>query len=75
MLECNRYGFAISTGSACQVGKQAPSRTMIAIGKEVEEAKQFVRISLGKPTTKEQLDQFVAVLETICQKRKVGNSR
>lgn len=74
MLECNRYGFAISTGSACQVGKQAPSRTMIAIGKDTEEAKQFVRISLGKPTTKDQLAQFVAVLETICQKRKVGKS-
>lgn len=72
MLECNRYGIAISTGSACQVGKQAPSRTMIAIGKETEEAKQFVRISLGKPTTKEQLDQLITVLETICQKRKVG---
>ncbi|MCL6617538.1 MAG: IscS subfamily cysteine desulfurase, partial [Anoxybacillus ayderensis] len=64
MLHCNRHGIAISTGSACQVGKQAPSKTMIAIGKEVEEAKQFVRISLGKPTTKDQLAQFVAVLET-----------
>ncbi|ANB60164.1 IscS subfamily cysteine desulfurase [Anoxybacteroides amylolyticum] len=72
MLECNRYGFAISTGSACQVGKQAPSRTMVTIGKEVEEAKQFVRISLGKPTTTEQLAKLIAVLETICQKRKVG---
>ena len=25
MLECNRHGIAISTGSACQVGKQEPS--------------------------------------------------
>ncbi|MBB5326381.1 cysteine desulfurase [Anoxybacillus tepidamans] len=70
MLECNRYGIAISTGSACQVGKQAPSRTMIAIGKETEEAKQFVRISLGKPTTMADLDRLVATLEAICQHRK-----
>ena len=70
MLECNRYGIAISTGSACQVGKQAPSRTMIAIGKETEEAKQFVRISLGKPTTMADLDRLVAALEAICQHRK-----
>jgi cysteine desulfurase len=70
MLECNRHGIAISTGSACQVGKQAPSRTMLAIGKEKEEAKQFVRISLGKFTTAAEIDQLVAVLETICQHRK-----
>ena len=43
MLECNRHGIAISTGSACQVGKQEPSKTMLAIGKTYEEAKQYVR--------------------------------
>ena len=43
MLECNRRGIAISTGSACQVGKQEPSKTMLAIGKTYEEAKQYVR--------------------------------
>ncbi|WP_027407947.1 IscS subfamily cysteine desulfurase [Anoxybacteroides tepidamans] len=70
MLECNRYGIAISTGSACQVGKQAPSRTMIAIGKEDDEAKQFVRVSFGKTTTKADIDRLVSVFETICQHRK-----
>ncbi|MBS2771555.1 IscS subfamily cysteine desulfurase [Anoxybacillus rupiensis] len=70
MLECNRYGIAISTGSACQVGKQAPSRTMIAIGKEEDEAKQFVRISFGKWTTLNEIDRLLTVLETICQQRK-----
>lgn len=45
MLECNRRGIAISTGSACQVGKQEPSKTMLAIGKTYEEAKQYVRFS------------------------------
>ena len=36
MLECNRRGIAISTGSACQVGKQEPSKTMLAIGKRMK---------------------------------------
>ncbi|MBA2873640.1 IscS subfamily cysteine desulfurase [Thermaerobacillus caldiproteolyticus] len=70
MLECNRHGIAISTGSACQIGKQAPSRTMLAIGKEKEEAKQFVRISFGRFTTVAEIDRLVAVLEEICQHRK-----
>jgi cysteine desulfurase len=66
MLECNRYGIAISTGSACQVGKQAPSRTMLEIGKNKEEAKQFVRASFGKYTVIDDIEAFVTVLENIC---------
>lgn len=53
MLECNRRGFAISTGSACQVGKQAPSKTMKALGLADQEAKEFVRISMGTDNKEE----------------------
>ncbi|OQP18041.1 IscS subfamily cysteine desulfurase [Geobacillus zalihae] len=65
MLECNRAGIAISTGSACQVGLQAPSRTMLAVGKTPEEAKQFIRVSLGAATTEAEIDQFVSTLERL----------
>ncbi|KFN01436.1 beta-eliminating lyase family protein [Bacillus clarus] len=65
MLECNRRGIAISTGSACQVGKQEPSKTMLAIGKTYEEAKQYVRFSFGQQTTKEQIDTTIHALHTI----------
>jgi len=67
MLECNRYGIAISTGSACQVGKQAPSRAMIATGKKEGEAKEFVRVSLGRLTTVHDIETFVTILERICK--------
>ncbi|MBC6974630.1 IscS subfamily cysteine desulfurase [Bacillus sp. Xin] len=65
MLECNRHGIAISTGSACQVGKQEPSKTMLAIGKTYEEAKQYVRFSFGRHTTKEHIDATIHALHTI----------
>lgn len=68
MLECNRRGIAISTGSACQVGQQAPSRTMQAIGRSAEEAKQFIRISLGKNTTTEDIDKLVEAFRQIVAK-------
>ena len=58
MLGCNRYGFAISTGSACQVGLQSPSKTMIALGLVEKEAKEFIRISFGRDTTKEDTVQL-----------------
>ncbi|WP_407269586.1 IscS subfamily cysteine desulfurase [Radiobacillus sp. PE A8.2] len=51
MLEFNRADIAISTGSACSVGQQQPSKTMLAVGKTDVEAKRFIRLSLGKQTT------------------------
>ena len=65
MLECNRYGIAISTGSACQVGQQHPSRTMLATGKTTEEANSFVRLSLGLTTTEAEIDTVATTLEEI----------
>ncbi|MBM7660672.1 cysteine desulfurase [Bacillus mesophilus] len=65
MLECNRHGLAISTGSACSVGKQAPSKTMMAIGKDASTAKQFIRLSFGKWTTATDIDQTIDTLGKI----------
>ncbi|WP_099157825.1 IscS subfamily cysteine desulfurase [Virgibacillus ndiopensis] len=65
MLECNRYGIAISTGSACQVGKEKPSKTMLAIGKSFDEAKQLIRISFGNQTEEIHVDKVVEVLRQL----------
>lgn len=51
MIELNRRGLAISTGSACQIDKQEPSKMMLAMGKTIEEAHQLIRLSFGKMTT------------------------
>ncbi|MGE7759059.1 IscS subfamily cysteine desulfurase [Peribacillus sp. NPDC097895] len=63
MLELNQKGFAVSTGSACQIGKQDPSKTMMAIGKSEEEAHQFVRFSFGKYTTADDVHKLADCLE------------
>ncbi|WP_232732477.1 IscS subfamily cysteine desulfurase [Bacillus sp. mrc49] len=65
MLELNRKGFAVSTGSACQIGKQEPSKTMMAIGKSEEEAHQFVRLSFGKHTTADDIHKLADCLEGV----------
>lgn len=65
MLECNKHNIAISTGSACQVGRQSPSRTLLSLGKGKDEANQLVRISLGKNTTLDEINQLVKVLSNI----------
>lgn len=65
MLECNKRGIAISTGSACQVRQQSPSRTILSLGKSVDEAKQLVRVSFGKMTTEEEIDKLVEAIMQI----------
>jgi cysteine desulfurase len=50
MLECNRLGFAISTGSACSAGMQSPSKTMQALGYTGKKGKEFARVSFGRTT-------------------------
>ncbi|MBS4210276.1 IscS subfamily cysteine desulfurase [Bacillus sp. FJAT-50079] len=62
MLECNRFGFAISTGSACQIGLQAPSKTMTALGLSGKPAKEFIRISFGKETTENDVQQLAETI-------------
>lgn len=49
MLESNRLGFAISTGSACQIGMQTPAKVTQALGLTIDESKEFIRISFGHP--------------------------
>ena len=65
MLELNRLGVAISTGSACLVGLSDPPRVMKALGMSDAVAKQYVRLSTGKYTTKEEIDQTIAIFVNV----------
>ncbi len=62
MLECNRLGYAISTGTACQVGKQAPSKTIEAMGLSQQKALEFIRISFGEDTTEQDVKSLAEAL-------------
>ncbi|MFV1884797.1 MAG: IscS subfamily cysteine desulfurase [Balneola sp.] len=68
MLECSQAGLAISTGSACQVGSDKPNRTMKAIGRTDEEAREFVRFSFGKNVKEDHLDEIVGKIDTILKR-------
>lgn len=50
---------AISTGSACTSGIPEPSHVLRAIGLSTDEAESSIRISLGRMTTKEEIDRAV----------------
>lgn len=65
MLQCSQKGVGISTGSACQINEQKPSATMLAMGYEPEEAKQFIRLSFDPATTTDEIDKAAEVLSEV----------
>ncbi|PAE42162.1 IscS subfamily cysteine desulfurase [Bacillus sp. 7884-1] len=71
MLECNRYGFAISTGSACQIGMQSPAKVTLALGLSTQEAKEFIRISFGTSTKREDVIKLGETIVGIVNKFKL----
>jgi cysteine desulfurase len=71
MLECNRYGFAISTGSACQIGMQSPAKVTQALGLSTQEAKEFIRISFGASTKREDVIKLGETIVGIVNKFKL----
>jgi cysteine desulfurase len=65
MLQCSQKGVAISTGSACQINEQKPSATMLAMGYDDDEAKQFIRFSFDPAITEDEVTEAAHILAGI----------
>jgi cysteine desulfurase len=70
MLELNRLDFAVSTGSACQIGQQHASKAMMALRIDQQKAKEFIRISLGASTTAETVSALTSSLLKVVEQFK-----
>lgn len=58
-------GIAVSTGSACSEGAVDPSHVLSAMGLTREEASSSVRISLGRFTQKEDIDNAASIFPKV----------
>lgn len=65
LLRLDMAGFAASSGSACTSGSLDPSHVILALGHPYEIAHGSLRFSLGKDTTKKDLDKLLEVLPKI----------
>ncbi len=65
LLELDRRGFALSSGSACHTDVQAPSHVLLAMQVEPDLALTAIRVSLGQHNTAEDIDKFIAALTVI----------
>jgi len=62
LLYADSYGVSFSTGSACTSESLDPSHVILALGKPYEFAHSSMRFTLGRATTKEDLDYVLEKL-------------
>lgn len=73
ILFLDQAGIAASTGSACSSGSLEPSHVLMSLGMKHEEAHGSLRLTLGKSTTKKEIDRTVKKLkEAVGKLRKVS---
>ena len=65
ILSLDREGIAVSSGSACTSGSLEPSHVLLAMGISHEVCHGSLRFSLGRGTTKEQIDYVLQELPPI----------
>lgn len=70
MLYLDSYGILCSTGSACSTESSEPSHVLTALGYSQERAESSIRFSLGKITTKKDIDFVVKVLKSVVREMK-----
>ncbi len=65
VVKLDKLGFAVSTGSACSSGKEAPSHVLSAMGYSPAEATRVLRFSSGWETTPADWQLLLGALEKV----------
>lgn len=65
VAKLDRAGFACASGSACSSANPEPSHTLLAMGVTADLARNAVRVSLGRTTTPQQVDDFATTLHRL----------
>jgi cysteine desulfurase len=63
LMQLDKAGIAVSSGSACSSGKTEPSHVLMAMGIEAGLARGAIRISLGRETTGADIDNLLVVFD------------
>ena len=75
LLSLDMEGVACSTGSACSSGALSPSHVLLSIGLKAEQAHGSLRMTLGKYTTREEINIAVKKLKVIIERlRKISGN-
>jgi len=73
VLVLDALGFAIGSGSACSSGGDRPSRLLLALGRDEQEALSAARITVGKDNTALEVEGFLeAFAHAVARLREVS---
>ena len=62
VMNLDRLGFAVSSGSACASGGNEPSPVLLAMGVDEALARGAIRVSFGRDNTPDDVERLVAAL-------------
>ena len=62
IMELNKYGIYVASGSACTTFSLTPSHVLLAMGIPANMARSAIRFSLGRGNTEEDIDYVLEVL-------------
>lgn len=65
LMQLDKKGVAVSSGSACSSGGGEASHVLMAMGVEESLAKSAIRVSLGQSNTVSEVDKFLEILNSI----------
>lgn len=68
LLSLDMEGICVSSGSACTSGTLEPSHVLLATGVPAELAHGSVRVTMGRETTKAEIDYLLEVLPPIVER-------
>ncbi|WP_018410252.1 cysteine desulfurase family protein [Methyloversatilis thermotolerans] len=63
----DRAGFAVASGSACSSASPEPSRTLTAMGVAPELARGAIRVSVGRTTRSQDVEDFCGALARVAE--------
>ena len=69
VMELDKRGIAVSSGSACHSGKGEPSHVLLAMGLDPALAKGALRVSFGPGNTREDVQSVAKALQEITASR------
>lgn len=69
----DRAGVFVSTGSACQAGVSEPSHVVLALGRTAAQARQVLRLTLGRTSSETDVEAFLAALPPAVERARAAS--
>ncbi len=68
LIALDLQGIACSTGAACSSGSTEPSHVLLAAGVAHDDARSSLRFSLGRATTREEIERTIEIVPEVVER-------